>query len=285
MAAPLIFSLLAVAAGAGAAAAANNTVFFIEQDFFAANASALARVRAVCAERGGTHFRALSLKAWPAAFSPANASSADLPPPDAATVAFLRAARAAAPAPLAVYGGIDVCGAPAYACMLDYALSNLTGQLLARAALAAGLDGVQIYASPYCNNADCKRTTGRYAVGLAAIVAAFQRAAPGLGIVMLANEWDNIQIIAAARPTAVFSYQTVFYFTSVADCQAAAGALCGAGENVFYVQKAGKNFTAILRDLAGKKVGFLGQLRGASAAEAENPADFWPALYSYATGQ
>ena len=74
--------------------------------------------------------------------------------------------------------------------MLNYAHSNLTGRELGLAATAAGFDGVQIYVSPYCNNADCKRTTGKYAVGIAAIVTAFRAAAPAIaGLPQAENIW------------------------------------------------------------------------------------------------
>jgi hypothetical protein len=82
--------------------------------------------------------------------------------------------------------------------MLNYNHSAYTGAQLGAAALAAGFSGVQIYVSPYCNNANCKRTTGKYAVGIKAIITAFRAAAPGLEIALLANEWDNVQIFAAA---------------------------------------------------------------------------------------
>ena len=65
------------------------------------------------------------------------------------------------------------------------------------------------------------------------------------------------------------------------DCVAAAGPRCGAGENVAYTKKAGANFTAVLSYLAQHRVGFLGQLKGASTQEADNPPDFWRALVSY----
>jgi len=263
-------------------ALARNNIVFIEQDFPSA-ATNLSRIAAVCAERGGTHFDALSLKAWPAPFSPLNASSR-LPAPDPAVVAFLRAARSSAPQPLKAYAGIDVCPGPAYTCMLQPALSTLTGAQLGAAALAAGLDGVQLYASPYCNNADCKRTTGKYAEGIAGMIASLRAAAPALDVVLLANEWDHVEIIAAAAPMAVYSYQTVFYFTSIADCQAAAGRRCGAGESVAYVQRDGKNFSQVLGYLAAHSVGFLGQLKGASTPESDNPADYWQALLAYRQG-
>jgi lysophospholipase L1-like esterase len=261
-------------------AAASNNVVFIEPDFPPSN---LTRLEAVCATRGGLYFDALSLKAWPLPYQPLNASSV-LPAPDSATVAFLQRARSLSPAPLKVYAAIDVCPGPLYTCMLDYSLSNLTGRQLASAAMAAGLDGVQLYTSPYCNNADCKRTTGKYAVGIAAMVSSLKAAAPHLDVVLLANEWDHVEIIARGGPTAVYSYQTVFYFTSVADCQAAAGALCGAGESIDYVQRAARNFTAILDYLAAHRVAFLGQLHGASTPEVSNPPDYWQALAQYKKG-
>lgn len=260
---------------------ASNAVVFIEPDFPGAPSSTnLTRVAAVCAAQGGVAFDALSLKIWASPYSPMDPSS-QLPPPDAAAVAFLHSARRAAPRALKIYGGIDVCPGPAYTCMLNYTLSALTGRQLAAAAGAAGLDGVQLYASPYCNNADCKRTTGKYAQGIAAIIAAARAAAPALDVVLLANEWDHVEIIAAAAPLAVFSYQTVFYFTSIQDCVAAAGPRCGAGENVAYTQRARQNFTAVLDYLDQHRVAFLGQLKGASTPEADNPPDFWRALVGY----
>ena len=256
-----------------------NTVVFIEPDFPSPSTN-LSRIAATCSTQGGIAFDALSLKLWASPYSPANLTS-QLPPPDASAAAFLRAARRSAPRPLKAYGGIELCPGPAYTCMLNYTLSALTGRQLAAAALAAELDGVQLYVSPYCNNADCKRTTGKYAEGIAAMIAAARAAAPALDVVLLANEWDHVEIIAAAAPLAVFSYQTVFYFTSISDCVAAAGPRCGAGENVAYTKKAGANFTAVLSYLAQHRVGFLGQLKGASTQEADNPPDFWRALVSY----
>ena len=255
---------------------ASNNVVFIEPDF----ATNLTRVAEVASSQGGLSFDALSLKAWALPYSPANLSSL-LPPPDAAAVAFLHAARSAAPRPLKVYAGIDLCPGPAYTCMLDYTLSALTGRQLAAAAAAAGLDGVQLYVSPYCNNADCKRTTSKYAVGIKTMISAARAALPALDVVLLANEWDHMEIIAEAAPMAVYSYQTVFYFTSIADCVADAGKVCGAGENVAYTQRARQSFTAVLDYLAQHRVGFLGQLKGASTPEADNPADFWSALLRY----
>ena len=271
---PWVFLLLAPLLRAGG----SNNVVFIEPDFGAA--TNFTRVAEVAAAHGGLAFDALSLKAWALPYSPANLSSL-LPPPDAATVAFLHAARSAAPRPLKVYAGIDLCPGPAYTCMLDYALSALTGRQLAAAAGAAGLDGVQLYVSPYCNNANCKRTTGKYALGIKAMISAARAASPTLDVVLLANEWDHVEIIAAAEPLAVYSYQTVFYFTSIADCVAAAGPRCGAGENVAYTQKARQSFTEVLDYLAQHRVGFLGQLKGASTPEADNPADYWSALLGY----
>ena len=265
------------------APAGGRNVVLIEPDFPSLAATNLTRIAEVCATRGGVAFDALSLKLWPAPYSPANLSS-QLPPPDAAAVAALHAARLSAPQRLKVYGGVELCPGPAYTCMLQPALSTLTGAQLGAAALAAGLDGVQLYASPYCNNADCKRTTGKYAQGIAAMIAAARAAAPGLDVVLLANEWDHVEIIVEGGPLAVYSYQTVFYFTSIADCVAAAGARCGAGESVSYTQRSGKNFTAVLDYLAEHKVDFLGQLRGASTPEADNPPDYWPALLGYRGG-
>jgi len=258
---------------------ASNNVVFIEP-YFPTPSTNLTRIAAVCATHGGLAFDALSLKIWASPYSPTSLSS-QLPPPDAAAVAFLHAARLAAPQFLKIYGGIDLCPGPEYTCMLNYTLSLLTGRQLAAAAGAAGLDGVQLYVSPYCNNADCKRTTGKYAQGIAAMIAAARAAAPTLDVVLLANEWDHVEIIAAAAPLAVYSYQTVYYFTSIQDCVAAAGLRCGAGENVAYTQKAHQNFTAVLSYLAQHRVGFLGQLKGASTPEADNPSDYWPALLGY----
>jgi len=129
-----------------------------------------------------------------------------------------------------------------------------------------------------------QRTTGKYAVGIAAIIRAFKAGAPGLAISLLANEWDHMEIIAGAEPFAVFSYQTVFYFTSISACQQQAGVLCGAGENVAYVTKDGQNFTSILSFLNVNNVRFLGQLHGSTTPEVENPVGFWEALALYAQG-
>jgi hypothetical protein len=140
---------------------------------------------------------------------------------------------------------------------------------------------VQLYVSPYCNNANCKKTTGKYAEGIARMVAAIKKSAPGMGVAMLLNEWDNVQIVAAAAPTALFSYQTVFYFTSIADCQRDAGALCGAGENVAYINKARANFSSTLAYLSTHGISWLGQLHGATTPSGENPPDYWPALEAF----
>lgn len=259
----------------------SNTVVFIEQDF-PTPATNLTRIQESVSSYGGTHFHSLSLKAWSSPFTPQTTSDL-LPPPDNATAHFLRAMAASSPSPLKVYAGIDVCEGPTYSCMLNYTLSGFAGQELARAVEREGLDGVQIYVSPYCNNPHCDRTTGKYATGIAAIIASFKAAAPTKDIILLANEWDHYEIIIKGGPTAVFSYQTVFYFTSLATCKAGAKELCGAGESVSYIQRAGKNFTGILEYLVNDKVAFLGQLKGASTPEVENPKDYWQGLKYYAT--
>jgi len=269
------------------ASAAANRVAFVEQDFVSPlndTAGVLARVSASVSLHGGPAFQRLSLVAWPGDLAPTEA--APLPPADAAVAAFLRGARANATGNggIKVWGSASLCPGPEYACMLNYSLADIAGAQLAREAQAAGLDGVQIWVSPYCNNADCKRTTGKYAVGIARIVAAFRAGFPGGEIALFLNEWDNPQLVAAAQPTAIFSYQTVFYFTSVADCVSQCGALCGAGESSAYVVKDGKNFTAILSTLSADKVAWVGQLRGGSTPPEQNPPDFWPALEAYSAG-
>lgn len=264
-----------------ACAAAHRTVLFLEQDFFGPGAPQLTRIANVSATHGGTGFHILSLMTWQGDFAP-NAT-APLPEPDAGAVAALLAARAAAPAPLQAWGGVSLCPGPEYACMLNSSLADLTGTQLAARVVAAGLDGVIIYVSPYCNNANCKKTTGKYAEGIAAIVRAFRAAAPAtVRIALPLNEWDNPQIVAPAGPAAILSWQTVFYFTSITDCQADCGALCGAGENSVYVVRAGRNYTGILQYLADHNVTVLGQFAGASTPEANNPPDFWSALTAYA---
>jgi hypothetical protein len=259
------------------AASTNNTVAFIEPDF-SADSDFLSRVDARVTAHGGTGFGALSLVAWNGSFAPNE--MAPLPAPDARIAMFLRNARAASPRPLRVWGGISLCPGPRYDCMLNYTRSALTGRELGSAALAAGLDGVQVYVSPYCNNANCKETTRKYAVGIAGILAAFRAAAPGLDIALLANEWDHVEVFAPSA-TAVFSYQTVYFFDSTADCVRDAGRRCGAGENVAYIQKAGRNFTALLGELDARGIEWLGMLRGASTADSSNPPDFWQALLHY----
>ena len=165
--------------------------------------------------------------------------------------------------------------------MLNSNASDYTGAAVGAAARAAGLDGVQLYVSPYCNNANCKKTTGKYAEGIARMVTAIKAAAPGMAVALLLNEWDNVEIVAKAGPTALYSYQTVFYFTSISDCQRDAGALCGAGENVAYINKAHANFSQTLAYLSAHGIAWLGQLKGATTPENENPPDFWPALRAF----
>lgn len=94
---------------------------------------------------------------------------------------------------------------------------SITGKQLAEAALSAGLDGVQIYVSPYCNNPRCSSTTGKYAVGIAEIIRSFRQASSGkLEITLLTNyEWDHGEIIVTGNPTAVFSYQTVCVYECI----------------------------------------------------------------------
>lgn len=261
------------------ASALNNTVALIEPEF-AADDSFLNEVHARVAAYGGSAFGALSLFAWNGSFAPNE--TAPLPAPDARVAAFLRSSRAASPRPLRIWGGINLCPGPRYDCMLNYTRSALTGRELGSAALAAGLDGVQIYVSPYCNNANCRDTTRKYAVGIAGILAAFRAAAPGLDIALLANEWDNVEVFAA-KAAAVFSYQTVYFFDSTADCVRDAGRRCGAGENVAYIQKAGRNFTALLGELNARGIEWLGMLRGASTPDSSNPPDYWQALVQYST--
>jgi len=257
-----------------------NHVVFIENDFPSPGTTNLSRINEVVTTYGGTHFQALSLKSWSAPFTPVTTSDL-LPPPDNATVHFLRSMVASSPSPLKVYGGVDLCEGPTYTCMLNYTLAAFTGVQLAQAVEREGLDGAQIYVSPYCNNPNCLKTTGKYAEGIAAIISSFKATAHTKDIVLLANEWDHYEIIVKGEPTAVFSYQSVFYFTSLATCKAGAKGLCGAGESVSYIQRAGKNFTGILEYLVNDKVAFLGQLKGASTPEEENPKDFWQGLQYY----
>ena len=276
----LFLAALVCACAAGVARAGGGRVACIEPVFFndSVSLSAVVALAGARARAPAPALSALSLMAWPGAYAPSAASP--LPPVDAAVASALRAARAAAPG-LAVWGGVSLCPGPAYACMLDANASEAAGAAVAAAAAAAGLDGLQLSVSPYCNNADCKRTTGRYAQGIARLVAAIARAAPGLAVALLLNEWDHVEIVAAARPTALFSYQTIFYFTSVADCQRDAGALCGAGESVANMRKAGVNFSATLDYLAEHRIAWLGQMHGATTPEADNPPDFWPALQAF----
>jgi hypothetical protein len=124
----------------------NNTVAFIEPDF-AADAAFFAAVRARAAAHGGDAFQVLSLVAWNGSFSPT--PSAPLPPPDANVTAFLHAARAAAPRPLRVWGGVALCPGREFDCMLNYTHSTFTGAALGAAARAPGRDALQINVSPY----------------------------------------------------------------------------------------------------------------------------------------
>ena len=264
------------------ASVVSNTVAFIEPSFINDTAT-LSRISSLVAEKGGVAFQRLSMMAW-SDVDYAPTPSSPLPAPDANTTAFLRNVRSSAPALFKVWGGINLCPGRAFECMLNYSNSDFVGMELGKAALAAGLDGVQIYVSPYCNNANCKRTTGKYATGIARILSAAKAAAPGLETAVILNEWDNPQIVAAMQPTAIFSYQTIFYFTSVSDCKAQCGPLCGAGESSEYVVKNGKNWTDILTTLSKESVSWLGQMRGGSALDSENPPDFWQALQTYSSG-
>lgn len=87
---------------------------------------------------------------------------------------------------------------------------SLTGQQLAAVARKSGLDGIQIYSSPFCKNAwTCPRTSGDYATGIASIIRSFREAAPTLEISLLANlEWDHAEIIVTGDPSVIFSAQT-----------------------------------------------------------------------------
>ena len=262
----------------------SNTVAFIEPNFVN-DTSILARIATVVAEQGGSSFQRLSMMAW-GDFDFAPTPSNPLPQPDTNTTAFLLHMRSIAPSGsgFKVWGGINLCPGRAFECMLNYSNSDFVGKSLGELASAAGLDGVQIYVSPYCNNANCKRTTGKYATGIARILAAIKKVSPSLETAVFLNEWDNPQIVAAIQPTAIFSYQTIFYFTSIADCKAQCGSFCGAGENSAYIVKDGKNFTDILTTLSNNKVSWLGQMQGASTLDSGNPPDFWTALKSYTSG-
>lgn len=262
----------------------NNTVVFVEPDFLNATDPSLARISTVCQQHGGREFQVLSLMTWNGDFAPNETSP--LPPPDNGTVTYLHAVKAQAAGPFKVWGGVSLCPGREYACMLNYTQSNITGTQLAQQVLFASLDGVMIYVSPYCNNANCQRTTGKYAIGIAAILTAFHAeaarlGAPNLQIALFANEWDHGEIIVTGQPAAVFSYQTVFYFTTITDCQQQCGAMCGAGENVAYIEKGGVNFTSVTTYMAQHNVAWIGQLRGASTNETSNPPDFWTALAAY----
>lgn len=246
---------------ASAPTSGGNRVAFIEPAYIDPRndtTGALARIRAAVAAHGPASaapgVSRLSLVAWPGDLAPSPESP--LPPPDAGVVAFLAAARAAAPG-LRAWVGVSVCPGPEYTCMLNYTNSAFVGAALGAAVLAAGLDGVQLYASPYCNNADCKKTTGKYAVGIAAMMTAFRAACAGCEVAMLLNEWDRVDIVHASGPAALFSYQTIFYPTATDDCVRDAHEDCGAGENVADVARAGANWTATLRTLAGRNISWL----------------------------
>ena len=284
--------LVAACSSASAAAAADaggvGRVVFIEPSFIDPRndtLGALARILAAVAAHGPASaapaVSRLSLVAWSGDLAPSPA--APLPPPDAGVVAALAAARAASPG-LRAWAGASVCPGPAYTCMLNYTNSAFVGSALGAAVAAAGLDGVQLYASPYCNNADCKKTTGKYAVGIAAMMTAFRAACAGCEVGMLLNEWDNVQIIHASGPAALFSYQTIFFPTATDDCIRDAREDCGAGENVASVAKAGLNWTSTLRTLASRKVSWLGVMHGGSLATADEPADYFSALEAYEAG-
>jgi len=286
----LAFVLLSSSASASAARAGGRVVF-IEPAFIDPRndtQGAYARIRAAVAAHGPASaapaVSRLSLVAWAGDLAPS--PDAPLPPPDAGVVAALAAARAASPG-LRVWAGASVCPGPAYACMLNYNNSAFVGAALGGAVAAAGLDGVQLYASPYCNNADCKKTTGKYAVGIAAMMTAFRAACAGCEVGMLLNEWDNVQIVHAAGPAALFSYQTIFYPTATDDCIRDAREDCGAGENVDNVAKAGLNWTSTLRTLAARNVSWLGVMHGGSiggAGGGPTPPDYFSALEAYEAG-
>ena len=179
---------------------------------------------------------------------------------------------------------MSVCPGPAYTCMLNYTNSAFVGAAIGRAVAAAGLDGAQLYASPFCNNAECKKTTGKYAVGIAAMMTAFRAACAGCEVGMLLNEWDNVAIVHASGPAALFSYQTIFYPLATDDCIRDAREDCGAGESVADVAKAGLNWTATLKTLAARNVTWLGVMHGGSLAAAEAPPDYYSALEAYSAG-
>ena len=266
---------------AAVAAAGGGRVALIEPDF-GLSANQTARISDVVAQHASTSFTVLALQLWNGSFSPSG--SEPLPAPDAGALSFTAQLRAQSPA-LRVWAGVSLCPGPAYACMLNHSQADEAGGQLAARVAAAGLQGAFIYVSPYCNNADCKRTTGKYAVGIARIVTAFRAAAPGLDIAMLLNEWDHPELVAAAGPTVVFSYQSVFYLTAVGDCQAQCGRLCGAGESAAYITRAGRNMSYVTEYMASVGVAWIGQLRGASDPEAMNPPDLWPALAAYSAPQ
>jgi hypothetical protein len=275
--------LALLTAAAATSASTNRTVIFLEQYFMPSSDPSLARAVNLSSAHGGSAFQVLSLMTWDGDFSPNE--TAPLPAADAGTVSVLQAARAASPSPLRIWGGVSLCPGPAYSCMLNATQANLTGTQLAQRVADAGLQGVIIYVSPYCNNANCKKETGKYAEGIATIVAAFKAAAPaGVEIALPLNEWDNPQIVAARGPATILSWQTVFYFTSISDCQKDCGALCGAGENSAYVTRDKKNFTQILEFLAQSNVVWTGQFAGVSTPDEQNPPDFWTALEAYSSG-
>jgi len=260
---------------------ARNTAVFIEPSYINSNDTPiLSRISTVINEQGGKAFQILSMISWIGDFSPNETNP--LPPPDSFTVNYLEQGKANTSNLLQVWGGVSLCPGPEYSCMLNYTLSNITGQQLAMQIMNTNLDGVMIYVSPYCNNANCKKETGKYAIGIANIISSFRyHTNYTKDIALLSNEWDNTQIIAQGGPKAIFSYQTVFYFTSITDCQSESGKLCGAGENVAYIEKAKANYTTILTYLNDHKVQFLGQLQGASTNATDNPVDYWSALMMY----
>ena len=147
-------------------------------------------------------FTTLSMKAWAGSYAPNEANP--LPPPNSTVVAFLQSVKAKSKGRLQVWGGVEVCPGRAYDCMLNYSRSALTGTQIGQAAMAAGLDGITLYASPYCNNKNCKRQTAKYARGIAEIVLAARnvtkayRKPDGIAVSWWQNEWDNPQIVAAA---------------------------------------------------------------------------------------
>jgi hypothetical protein len=169
--------------------------------------------------------------------------------------------------------------------MLNISRATLTGRELGVAALTAEFDGVSIYASPYCNNANCKETTQKYAEGIAAIVRAVKAATTssvhpnGIVVSWYQNEWDNPQIVARAGGSPLFSYQTVFYLDSLGDCLKDCGAACGAGESYDNVLKHGRNFTDLVLELRDK-VQWLGMNHGNEDIESV-PASYWSALAAF----